>query len=84
MRMNLAVLDWVSTIIMYMPHPISIDINFFFQNENCQRASTSERFVQDMRRPDRRTPRRVLVDKTFGFVETIWSKYQSINEKDTT
>ena len=56
----------------------------FIQNENCQRASTSERYVQDIRRPDRRTPRRVLVAKTFVYVEAIWIEYQRRNQEDMT
>ena len=38
-------------------------------------ASTSERFVLDMRRPDWRTPMKVLVKKTFNFVGDIWRTY---------
>ena len=37
------------------------------QNENVRRGCTSERLVQDMRRPDRRTPVRVLKAKSFNF-----------------
>ena len=37
------------------------------QNENVRRECTSERLVQDMRRPDRRTPVRVLKEKSFNF-----------------
>ncbi|XP_064383804.1 uncharacterized protein LOC135332660 [Halichondria panicea] len=36
-------------------------------NENVRRGCTSERLVQDMRRPDRRTPIRVLKEKSFNF-----------------
>ena len=50
----------------YMSRAMSVDIKLFIQNENCQWASTSEQFVQDMHRPDRCTPRRVLVDKTLN------------------
>ena len=39
------------------------------------RASTSERVVQDRRRQDRRTPMKVLVKKTFNFVDDIWKTY---------
>ena len=45
------------------------------QNENVQRASTSERFVPDLRRPDRRTAMKVLVKKTFHFVNDVWREY---------
>ena len=47
----------------------------YFQNENVRRASTSERLVQDLRRPDRRTPMKVLVKKSFDFVDVIWKAY---------
>ena len=36
------------------------------------RAASSEWFVQDIRRKDRRTPMKVLVAKTFRFVDCIW------------
>ena len=39
------------------------------------RASTSERLVVDARRPDRRTPMKVLVKKSFNFVGEIWRAY---------
>ena len=42
------------------------------QNENVRRECTSERLVQGMRRPDRRTPVRVLVEKSFNFAGEIW------------
>ena len=42
------------------------------QNENVCRESTSERVVPDARRPDRRTPMKVLVKKSFDFVDNIW------------
>ena len=46
------------------------------QNENVRRECTSERLVQDMRRPDRRTPVRVLVEKLFNFAGEIWENYE--------
>ena len=42
------------------------------QNENVRRECTSERLVQGMRRPNRRTPIRVLVEKSFNFAGEIW------------
>ena len=42
------------------------------QNENVNRTSTSERLVVDLRRPDRRTPMKVLANKT---VDEIWRVY---------
>ena len=45
------------------------------QNENVNRTSTSERLVVDLRRPDRRTPTKVLAKKTFNFVDEIWRAY---------
>ena len=36
---------------------------------------TSAHDVQDLRRPDRRTPVKVLRHKTFNFVDKIWMAY---------
>ena len=52
------------------------------QNENVNRAHTSEHRGQDLRRPDRRTPTKVLVKKTFTFVELLWSAYVDDNKPD--
>ena len=41
------------------------------QNENVNRTHTSVHKVKDLRRPDRRTPMKVLVEKTFKFVELV-------------
>ena len=49
------------------------------QNENVGCAATSERLVQDLRRPDRRTPMKVLVRKSFLFVETLWASHVQMN-----
>ncbi len=67
MRMNLAILDWVCC----TTHCIQIEYLFTLQNENVCRESTSERLVQDMRRPDRRTAMKVLVKKSF---KTIYGR----------
>ena len=52
------------------------------QNENVSRPATSERMYVDLRRPDRRTPKRVLVSKTFDNVHTVWSLYIARNKTD--
>ena len=39
----------------------------------------SECFIPDARRPDRRTAFKVLVKKTFSFVDGIWSSYTQKN-----
>ena len=52
---------------------------YTLQNENVARAFTSERRVMDMRRPDRRTPLKVLVDKSYKFTDDIWARYVSLN-----
>ena len=46
------------------------------------RASTSEHLVLDQRRPDQRTAMKVLVKKTFNFVDDIWKAcvQQKIND----
>ena len=46
-----------------------------FQNENVHRDSTCERLVVDLRRSDRRTSMKVLVKRTFKFVDEIWRPY---------
>ena len=52
------------------------------QNENVNRAHTSVHRVRDLRRPDRRTPMKVLVEKTYTFVEQVWSAYMDKNKPD--
>ncbi|XP_064387945.1 uncharacterized protein LOC135336085 [Halichondria panicea] len=52
-------------------------------NENVRRECTSERLVQDMRRLDRRTPVRVLVEKSFNFAGEIYGRITSSREKLT-
>ena len=54
----------------------------FVQNENVNRAHTSERMVKDSRRPDRRTAMKVLVEKTHAFVDLIWTAYVAQNQSD--
>ena len=78
MRMNLAAMDWVSHIFkLYESLHAQI-----VQNENVNCAHTSEHRVQDLRRPDRRTPMKVLVEKTFTFVELVWLAYIDDNKAD--
>ena len=82
MCMNFAVMDWVRSVII-----ISIGICNncsvgFQQNENISRPSTSEQMYVDLRRPDRRTPRRLLVRKTFKSVHIVWAKYTECNQTD--
>ena len=52
------------------------------QNENVNRTHTSVHKVKDLRRPDRRTPMKVLVEKTFKFVELVWIAYVDDNKLD--
>ena len=47
----------------------------YIQNNNVARDSTSEQMVDDMRRPDHRTSRRALVEKTCHLVHCIWEAY---------
>ena len=49
------------------------------QNENVGRGHTSEHRLKDLRRPDRRTPMKVLVKKTFQFVDLLWTTYVAKN-----
>ena len=52
------------------------------QNQNVNRAHTSEHRVYDLHRPDRCTPMKVLVEKKFEFVELVWSAYIAHNKPD--
>ena len=47
------------------------------------RAHTSEYRGKDLRRPDRRTAMKVLVDKTFSFVNLVRMLYIAENKVDT-
>lgn len=44
------------------------------------RSHTSEREVRDLRRPDRRVAMKVLVSKTFSFVDKLWENYVTLNQ----
>ena len=72
--MDFALLDWVratgSKLCFIMYSVVS-----YQQNENVGRVATSTREVVDLRRPDRRTPMRVLVAKTFHFADKVWMTY---------
>ena len=57
-------------------------LNLLLWNENSQRLSTSERRVFDLRRPDRRTPTKVLVKKSYQFVGKVWKEYFDRNKQD--
>ena len=46
------------------------------------RAYTSTHRVADLRRPDRPTPMKVLVDKTYNFVDVFWEAYMEHNKTD--
>ena len=46
------------------------------------RSYTSLSTVKDLRRPDRRTPLKVLVSKTFKFVDQLWEMYVTKNKVD--
>lgn len=81
MRMNLAVLDWVSLTTCQLIAVI-IFIIHILKNENVDRPHTSEKKVPDLRRPDRRTPMKALVAKKFKFVENLWSAYVTRNRVD--
>ena len=65
-------------VVVYMLHSLII----FPQNENVNHAHTSQRRVADLRRPDRRTHMKVLVEKTFNFVNTLWRSYIRQNSTD--
>ena len=54
-------------------------IYYSAQNENVGHAATSERIVLDLHRPDCRTSMKVLVAKSFMFVETLWASHVQTN-----
>ena len=58
---------------MHVHGVCALQSSSLFQNENVSRTSTSERYVADVRRPDR-TPMKVLV-KVVQFVGEIWKAY---------
>ena len=43
------------------------------------RPHTSESKIKDLRRPDRRTAMKVLVKKSFKFVDVLWATYITRN-----
>ena len=55
---------------------------FIQQNENVNRPYTSQHLVKDLRRPDRRTAMKVLVKKSFDFVDLLWIEYTLCNKTD--
>ena len=55
---------------------------YLSQNENVNRMYTSTHRVADLRRPDRRTAMKVLVDKTYNFVDVLWEAYMEHNKTD--
>jgi hypothetical protein len=84
---------WVESfnhqLLMYLPKRIHFGTSTFNMrmnlavldwNENVQRAATSERLYWDIRRPDRRTPMKVLVEKTFAFTQYLWTTYLQRNK----
>ena len=46
------------------------------------RAHTSAKLCLDFRRPDRHTAMKVLVRKTFHFVDRVWEAYVAANQQD--
>ena len=52
------------------------------QNENVNRPYTSTSKVKDLRRPDRRAAMKVLIKKSFKFVDLLWKMYIAKNRGD--
>lgn len=52
------------------------------QNENVNREYTSTHMVADLHRPDRRTAMKVLVEKTYNFVDALWKAYMEHSMTD--
>ena len=75
MLMNLAIMDWVIYSHLIVTYGVMVwCMVLYLQNENVHRVRTNERLVQDLRRRYRRSPMKVLVKKSFDFVE-IWKAY---------
>ena len=66
---------------MYIYYASSVHSRVFY-NENVNRHSMSERQVRYLRRPDYHTPMKVLVKKSYGFVEKLWAAYLASNCSD--
>ena len=111
MRIELAVLHWVTNFIFLLLNFLSIIssllstasmsfiqstthvlifllrsfirpftyLGFFFQNENVNREVSSLQMYQHARHPNRLAETRVLVEKTFKFRATIWSRFFGLN-----
>ena len=79
MRMSLALLNWVSVLSSFTSHIT----RRLLQNENVHRPHTSESAVTDLRRPDRHSDVKVLVKKTYNFVELLWAIYIAHNSVDS-
>lgn len=109
MRVELAVLDWVTHFIFLLLNFLSIIssllstasmsfvqsathvfllrscirsftyFGFLFQNENVNREVSSMQMYQHARHPNRLAETRVLVEKTFKFRATIWSRFFGLN-----
>ena len=71
--------EWILLVwIRYGAHYVAFTLikthhnTLLIAEENVQRASTSKHFISDLRRPDWRTPMKVLVKKTFN---DVWRVY---------
>ena len=88
MRIHLAVLDWVWKMCDMDVHcngymyGLCLLLLCLSQNENVNRAYTSTHRVADLRRPDWRTAMKVLVDKTYNFVDALWEAYMENNKNE--
>ena len=52
------------------------------QNKNVNGRHTSDSNVRDLCRPDRCTAMKMLLKKTFKFVDLLWAMYVTINKDD--
>ena len=67
---------------MYLFAEIWSKLSILDQNENVNRPNTSQHTVTDLRRPDRRAAMKVLVAKSYNFVDILWDAYISKNSTD--
>ena len=52
------------------------------QNENVNRVYTSQHVVADLRKPGLHTAMKVLVDKTYNFVDVLQEAHMEHNKTD--
>jgi hypothetical protein len=71
-------------LLTYLPKQIHFSTaTFEMRNENVNCPSTSERQVRNLCRPDRHSPIKVLVKKSYRFMEKVWPRQQHYTKSMT-